>query len=207
MNIRHPLTRLLAAASIAASVTTAGSALAAGPQIHLRGEITSVSASQIVVKARNGSTTTVQLPEKLQVLDVSATTLSAVAENSYIGVAAAPAGAGKIRALGLMVFPEGARGLNEGHFPWDLQDKSTMTNATVSKLLHKGDGAQIEVRWGDKTQSVLVDQKTVISQFVPGARTLLVNGARVFVFASQAEGGPPSASAIMVGRDGFLPTL
>ena len=103
----------------AIGLSIASTVFAADKQIHLRGEITSISDVQLTVKASTGTTTTVQLTDKLKVHDVSRTDLSAIAENSYIGIAAAPSGAGKAKALGVMVFPEGARGLNEGHFPWD----------------------------------------------------------------------------------------
>lgn len=203
------LSRLfLKAGTLAAlGLAAAGTALAAGPQLHLRGEIVTVSKEALIVKARNGKTTTVQLPEKLRVMDVSRTDLSAVAENSYIGVAAAPAGGGKVRALGVMVFPEGARGLNEGHFPWDLRKNSTMTNATVATLLKKGKGTEIEVRYKDKTQTVQIDRATVFGRFVPGQRALMQEGAKVLVFASETPGAQPTASVVMVGRDGFLPPI
>ncbi|HJV95008.1 MAG TPA: hypothetical protein VJ608_03180 [Albitalea sp.] len=199
--------RLITHVTLALGLAAAGSAFAADKELHVRGEITAVSDTSIVIKARNGATTTVQLPEKFNVLDVSKTDLAAVAENSYIGVAAAPAAAGKVRALGVMVFPEGARGLNEGHFPWDLKQRSTMTNATVAKLLKKGNGAEVEVRWGDKTQTVVIDRSTVFGQFIPGQRSLLATGAKVLVFAAAPEGAAPVARAVMVGRDGFLPPI
>ena len=190
-------------------LTAISTAFAAEQQLHLRGEITSITERQLVVKSSNGLTTTVQLTDKLPINDVSRTSLSAVTENSYIGVAATPAGSGKVKALGVMVFPEGARGLNEGHFPWDLQKESTMTNATVLmvKLLKKRKGAEIEVRHGDKIQTVIIDDATIFGQFVPGQRSLLVNGAKVLIFASQSEGALPTANVVMVGRDGFLPPI
>lgn len=204
MNLPRFIRHLASASSL---LLATHAALAADKPIHLRGEITSVSAQQIEIRARNGARTTVQLPATHQVLDVSKTTLATVAENSYLGIAAAPAPGGKVRALGLMVFPEGARGLNEGHFPWDMGPKSTMTNATVAKLVKKGDSAELEMRFGEKTQAVLVDNATSIGQFVPGKPELVAVGAKVMVIANQAEGGPVNAQIVLVGRDGFLPPL
>ena len=205
MTIHHLFTSALAVISLA----TSSAGFAADKQLHLRGEITSITDSQLVVKSSDGLTTTVQLTDKLPIHDVSRTNLAAVKERSYIGVAATPVGAGKVKALGVMVFPEGARGLNEGHFPWDLQKESTMTNATVVtvKVLKKRNGAEIEVRYGDKTQAVIIDDTTIFGQFVPGQRSLLVNGAKVLIFASQPEGAQPTANVVMVGKDGFLPPI
>jgi hypothetical protein len=174
---------------------------------HVRGEVILVDATQVVVKTAEGATTTVRLDDKLQVLDVSRTSLQAVADKSYIGVAAAPAADGKVRALGVMVFPEGARGLNEGSFPWDIQKSSSMTNATVSRLLKKDGGAEIEVKYGQKTKTILVDKDTVFGQFVPGAKSLIVKGSKVVLFVAPTEGGPATAGVVMVGRDGFQPPV
>jgi hypothetical protein len=122
-------------------------------------------------------------------------------------VAAAPAPEGKVRAMGVMVFPEPARGLNEGHFPWDMGDRSTMTNATVAKVTKKASATELEMRFGGKTQQVVLDKATVYGQFVPGKRELIVVGAKVLVIAAPGADGTLGAAAVMVGRDGFLPPI
>ena len=106
-----------------------------------------------------------------------------------------------------MVFPEDARGRNEGHFPWDTQPGGTMTNATVSRLVKKAGGADIEMRYGQQTRTIVVDGATVFGQYVAGQRTLIVPGAKVLVIASQPDSGQATAGAVMVGRDGFQPPI
>lgn len=189
------------------SLWAAGAAHGAEPDFRIRGEAVSVSGSELVVATRRGESIKVRLPSKLDVLSVSKTDLSAVNENSYIGVAAAPLGPDRVRAIGLMVFPESARGLSEGYFPWDLKKSSTMTNATVAKLVKKGKGAEIEVTFGGKTQTVLIDQTTTFGAFVAGQRELVATGAKVVVFATHGEDGTPVAHLIMVGKDGFQPPV
>jgi hypothetical protein len=201
------LPRIASAFALVGGLLIAGTASAAEPTVHLRGDIVAVRDHQVDIKARNGTVTTVQLPDGYQVMDVSKTSIAAVSENSYLGIAAAPAAGGKVRALGVMVFPEGARGLNEGHFPWDLSKKGTMTNATVAKLVKKGSTSELEMRFGDKTQAVLVDNATVFGQFVPGQPALVVPGAKVMVIGQPTEGGPVTARIVLVGRDGFIPPI
>jgi hypothetical protein len=201
------LPRMASAFALVGSLLIAGTASAADATVHLRGDVVAVRDHQVDIKARNGSVTTVQLPDGYQVMDVSKTSIAAVSENSYLGIAAAPAAGGKVRALGVMVFPEGARGLNEGHFPWDLSKKGTMTNATVAKLVKKGSTSELEMRFGDKTQAVLVDNATVFGQFVPGQPALVVTGAKVMVIGQPNEGGPATARIVLVGRDGFIPPI
>ena len=190
-----------------AALFTATAGFAADRQIHLRGEVTAVSATELTVTDRKGVKTIVKLPEQMQVVDVSRTNIDAIQENSYLGVAAAPAPEGKVRALGVMVFPEQARGLNEGHFPWDMGDRSTMTNATVAKVTRKASATELEMRFGGKTQQVLLDKATVYGQFVPGKRELIMVGVKVVVAGAVAADGSTSANFVMVGRDGFLPPI
>ena len=190
-----------------AAIFTATAGFAADRPVHLRGEVTAVGAGEMTVIDRKGVKTTVKLPEQAQVLDVSRTSVDAIKENSYLGVAAAPAPEGKVRAMGVMVFPEPARGLNEGHFPWDMGDRSTMTNATVAKVTRKASATELEMRFGGKTQQVVLDKATVYGQFVPGKRELIVVGAKVLVIAAPAADGSLGAAAVMVGRDGFLPPI
>jgi hypothetical protein len=202
------LPRVASAIALVGGLLAAGGASAAEQSVHIRGEVVAVRDHQIDVKGRNGTVTTVKLPDAFQVMDVSKTSLDAVSENSYLGIAAAPAAGGKVRAMGVMVFPEAARGLNEGHFPWDLAKSSTMTNATVAKLEKKGSTGELEMRFGDKKQAVLVDNATVFGQFVPGQPSLVVNGAKVMVIGAPADSNNPvSARVILVGRDGFLPPI
>jgi hypothetical protein len=201
MNIRN----LIVAVALPA-LFAAGSTLAA--EVHIRGEVVSAETSQIVVKAADGKTTTINLAPELKVLDVSQTSLDAIADKSYIGVAGVAASEGKVRALGVMVFPEGARGMNEGSFPWDIKKTSSMTNATVSRLLKQNGGAEIEVRYGEnKKKSIQIDKETVFGTFVPGDRALVVKGAKVLIFADQAADGKSTGGLVMVGRNGFLPPI
>ncbi len=197
------ISTLIAIATLAVTV----SSFAADRPVHLRGEVTAVGAGDFVVTDRKGAKTTVKLPEQAQVLDVSRSSQAAIQESSYLGIAAAPAPEGKVRAMGVMVFPEAARGLNEGHFPWDLGDRGTMTNATVAKVVKKASATELEMRFGGKAQQVVLDKDTVYGQFVPGKRELIVVGAKVLVIGASAADGATAANAVLVGRDGFLPPI
>ncbi|ELX12813.1 hypothetical protein Jab_1c14280 [Janthinobacterium sp. HH01] len=192
---------------VIATLAVTASSFAADRPVHLRGEVTAVGAGDFVVTDRKGAKTTVKLPEQAQVLDVSRSSQAAIQESSYLGIAAAPAPGGKVRAMGVMVFPEAARGLNEGHFPWDLGDRGTMTNATVAKVVKKASATELEMRFGGKAQQVVLDKDTVYGQFVPGKRELIVVGAKVLVIGASAADGATAANAVLVGRDGFLPPI
>ena len=182
-------------------------AVATEQTLHLRGVISEIKNDELIVVSRDGSKKSIRLSDQTKILDVSRADLSVVKENTYLGVAAVGASSGKLRALGIMIFPEGARGLNEGHFPWDKGPSSSMTNATVAKLVKKKNGTELEMRFGDKSKIIVVDSKTKLSQFVPGTKDLLVAKSNVMVVAQMTEGGVVNAQIILVGRDGFIPPI
>ena len=61
-------------------------------------------------------------------------------ENSFVGIASLKGPDGTLNALEVLIFREAARGSNEGHYPWDLQPESMMTNATVATVAAAPDG-------------------------------------------------------------------
>ncbi len=188
-------------------LSAAQAAYAGGPDIHIRGEVVSVSDSTLIIKAENGQQTTLQVPEKFDVLDVSKSAPDAVKSNSYVGVVSKEAKGGKRVASGILIFPEGARGLNEGHFPWDLGTGSTMTNATVQEISKKSKETQIELQYGKDMQDVVVNKSTLYGAFIPGTREIVKPGAKVVAFAKPQDSGGAVLNIIMVGRNGFLPPI
>jgi len=108
------------------ALTLAGAAQAAGPT-HVRGEIVSVTTGGLVVREPDGERRTIQLDDRSSIFDVSPTNLEAIGENTYIGVAGVEASEGVVRAQGVLVFPEAARGQYEGAFPWDKRKGGSMT--------------------------------------------------------------------------------
>ena len=106
----------------------------------------------------------------------------------------------------MLVFPEAARGSNEGHIPWDLQPGSTMTNATVAELVATPQGRSLKLRYKDGEKTVVVPDNVPVVTFKPGDRALLVAGAKVVVTA-QLRDGKPTALRANAGRDGFAPPM
>ena len=82
---------------------------------------------------------TVKLADNWGVMLVVPATMADIKENSFVGIASLKGADGTLNALEVLVFPEATRGSNEGHYPWDLQPESMMTNATVAT---RGRGAR-----------------------------------------------------------------
>ena len=108
-------------------------------------------------------------------------------------------------AIEIMVFPEAARGTGEGHYPWDLQPQSTMTNATVADLAAApSSGRRLMLKYKDGEKTVIVPPTAPVVTFEPGddEAALVVPGAKVLITA-QLRDGKPTALRINAGRNGF----
>jgi hypothetical protein len=194
------------AASPAAPAATAPAA----PTVRVRGTVVYADAAKLIVKDRGGEVVSLARVPNLPVSEVYRIKLADIRQGSYIGTAAMPQPDGTQRALEVLVFPAEARGTGEGHFPWDLEPRSTMTNATVADLaaapasVRGGQQLRLSYKGGEKT--VIVPRDVPVVTFRPGTDALLVPGARVLVNA-QDRNGMPTAVRVLAGRNGFVPPM
>ena len=187
----------------------AGAAIAqtpASPTQRLRGTVSAFSDGVLVIAERGGETLRLTLDARFSVNEVLPIELSAILPGSFIGAAAMPQADGTQRALEVLVFPESARGSGEGHYPWDLQPGSTMTNATVADLVASADGRTLKLRYKDGEKTLLVPLGVPVVTFKPADTDLLVPGAKVLVTA-QLRDGRPVALRALAGRHGFAPPM
>ena len=200
---------LLASTSMALAQTPAPSS----PSVRLRATVQKVEPGSLTVKERSGEVITLVRPADMAVSEVFAITLADIKPGSYIGTAAMPQADGSQLALEVLVFPEAARGTGEGHFPWDLQPQSTMTNATVADLAAAPTsvpgGQLLKLKYKDGEKTVIVPPGVPVVSFKPGKddeKALLVPGAKVLVTAQEKD-GKPTALRVIVGRNGFEPPM
>lgn len=201
--------RLLSQSLAVALLFAAGASFsqsAVSPTQRLRGTVTSFGDGILVIAERSGETLRLQLDAKFTVNEVLPIDLSALQPGSFIGAAAMPQADGTQRALEVLVFPESARGSGEGHFPWDLQPGSTMTNATVADLAASADGRTLKLRYKDGEKTLQVPLGVPVVTFKPGDLGLLVPGAQVLVTAQQRDGQAVAMRAL-AGRNGFVPPM
>ena len=199
------LARSFATALLTLAVTLSHAQTPAAPQ-RLRGTIESFDNTTLVVKERSGEVLRLALADTFAVNEVVPTELGSIKAGSYIGTAAMPQADGTLQALEVLVFPEQARGTGEGHYPWDLQPGSTMTNATVADVVGQAKGRTLTLRYKDGEKKVLVPEGVPVVTVKPADRTLLVPGAKVLVTA-QLRDGKPTALRVIAGRNGFAPPM
>jgi hypothetical protein len=195
-------------------LTLAGTAMAQQPPapMRVRGQIEKVDGNALTVKARDGASVTINLPDNARVTGIVKASLADIKPNSYIGVTAMPQPDGSQRAIAIHIFAEAQRGTGEGHRPWDLRPGSTMTNAAVETTAGSVDGQVLTVKYkeGDKIdeKKVVVPADAAIVAFQPGDRSELKAGAQVIIFGLQRQpDGTLTAASVNVGRDGVTPPM
>ncbi|MDB5872037.1 MAG: Carboxymethylenebutenolidase [Ramlibacter sp.] len=193
-----------AAAKLAWERTTAffKTNLAARPNVRLRGTLQSVTGDSLVLKTRGGEVIELALPANATVSEVYPVGLADITAGSFVGVGAMPQADGSQRAIAVTVFPESARGTNEGHFPFDFAPQSTMTNATVEGIASAPDGRRLHVRYKGGEKIIIVPAGAPVVTFRPGDRALLVPGASVALTAQDVDGKLTVLRA-SAGRNGF----
>lgn len=198
--------RLIACA--AALVAFAAGALAQTTPTRLRGSIAALDGNTLTVATREGGTAKVTLADKWAVALVAPLTLADIKEGGFVGVASMKKPDGTLEALEVLVFPEAARGSNEGHYPWDLKPESLMTNANVAKVVQAGDAQTLTLTYkGGGSQTIHVGKDVPVVTFLPGTQADAKVGAKVFIGAAKAADGSLTAGRVNVGKDGLTPPM
>jgi hypothetical protein len=204
---RRPLLGVAAALLGSAAVPVEAQTPPPSPPTRLRGAIAAIDGKTATIATREGTRVPVKLADNWTVMLVSPLTLADIKQGSFVGIASLKGPDGTLDALEVLVFPEAARGSNEGHYPWDLQPESLMTNATVSTVASTGDGRTLTLTYKDGTQTIKVKPGTPIVTFAPGDRADAKVGAKVFLGAAKAADGSLTAARMLVGKDGLTPPM
>jgi Cu/Ag efflux protein CusF len=201
--------RLAAAAAALTLVTMSAAWAQAAKPVHLRGTIEKVDGGTLSVKLRDGTATTVKLPDNPRITAMTKAQLSDIKQGSFIGVTAMPQPDGSQKATGLHIFMDAQRGVvPSGHTPWDREPGGTMTNADVESTVTGVDGQTIMVKYKDGDKKVIVPPNTPVVRFNPGNKDDLKPGAQFFIVAATKQAdGSFTAPAINVGRDGAVPPM
>ena len=202
MHRRHFLT----AAAILALTATAATAQTT-PPTRVRGTIAALDGNALTVTSRTGEAIPIILNDPLTVAALKKVDLAAISANAYVGIATRTGADGKLTALEVLVFPEAARGASEGHYAWDLEPGSMMTNGTVTGAVTATAGRDLTVRYKDDSKTIAVPIDTPVVTPIPAERADLKPGAPVFMIATRNAEGKLAVSRITVGKDGVAPPM
>lgn len=202
--IRRSLKAVGLAAMLAAPIAWAQDA----PPVRVRGTIERVEGPTIVITARDGAELKVALADNALIVAIVKASLSDIKPGSFVGVTGMPQPDGTQRAVEVHIFPEAMRGTGEGHYPWDLQPQSTMTNANVEQVVTGVDGQTLTVKYKDGEKKIIVPPGIPIVTYMPGDKNELKPGVKIFIAAARKQ---PDATLlaprINYGRDGLAPPM
>jgi len=223
--------RALVVASLVAPAMFAA-AQATAPREIVRGTIASVQGPHLNVKTNDGKSVDLQTTDSTRVNAVTKASLDQVAKGAFVGTAATPNAQGELVAQEVHIFAESMRGTGEGHRPFNLGPRSTMTNATVSTVApattqpartgtmtnatvssagtaEGGRRITLTYKDGDKQgeKVVVVPPNVPVVMMQPGERSLLAPGAHVTAFGARQPDGTLAAASVSVGKDGLVPPM
>ena len=178
-------------------VTTA--ALAQAPT-RVRGTITGLEGDVLSVKSREGKDLKIHLASNVGVTTAKRATLEEL-KGKYVGVTAIQKD-GRMTALEVHAIPPQAK---PGHFPWDLQPDSTMTNANLDGIAQASGGNEITLNYQGGSQKVIVPPGTPIVAFDPGSKADLKPGETIWTNARTESDGKIVVERLNVSKDGVKP--
>ena len=177
------------------------------PPVRVRGTIERVDGAIYVIKARDGAELKMTAADNAQIAGIIKASLSDIKQNSFVGVTAMPQADGSLTAVEVHIFPELMRGTGEGHYSWDLQPQSTMTNANVEQVVSAVDGRTLTLKYKDGEKKITIPANAPIVTYVPGDKTDIKPGAKVFIVAVKQADGTLVGRAWRIGRDGVTPPM
>ena len=193
-----------------ATLSVAGLSFAQASDVkpeRIRGDIVSLQGDVLTVHRRSGDTVSIDIKPEVGVSALKTIKISDIKAGSYVGAAATTGADGKLTAASVLVFPEGGRGTNEGHFPYDLGRNSTMTNANVDTVVDSTSGRELKLSYKGGSKVVTVPESVPVVTFAPATRADLVAGKKVFVLAAPAQQGKFGAQVVLVEKDGVVPPI
>jgi len=179
----------------------------AAPTQRIRGDVIAVDGAALKVRSRSGEVVDVKLADNYTVTAVVRIGMDRVVPGAFIGTASMPQPDGTQKSLEVLVFPESRRGSGEGHYPWDLQPGSMMTNATVAEVTKVDQGQRLTLKYKDGEEVIVVPPGTPVVTFEPGDRGMLVPGAHVMFGATKQADGTFTAAGVNVGKEGLVPPM
>src|SRR6202521_5810212 len=177
--------RALVVAGLAAILTAPLAWSQDAPPVRVRGTIERTEGPVFVVKSRDGAELKIVLADNAVAVGVVKATLADIKAGSFVGIGAMPQSDGTQRALEVLIFPEAMRGTGEGHYAWDLQPQSTMTNGNVEQTVVGVDGQTLTLSYKGGEKKIVVTPDTPIVSYVPADKSDLKPGLKIFIGAAK----------------------
>lgn len=182
-------------------------ALAQPTTLRIRGQVTAHDGQVLVVSTREGESARITLAPNYQVFEVVPVDPAALEAGRDVGVVGERQADNRVRALAVLLYPRGARGTTEGHFPWDLTPQSTMTNATITATVASQDDRELTVTYRSGQARVVIPPGVPVVTYRPVGRSALHAGVNVFLTGAQFPDSTLTAARVLVGQGGMIPPM
>jgi hypothetical protein len=187
----------------------------ATPQVTLSGTIVSTTASTLTIDTSAGRKT-VSYNSKSRFFVVSISSLSDVAEGSFIGTAVAPGADGTYTSTEVHIFAPALRGTGEGFTQMGGSGNHMMANATVHTVAapnmmanstvrtvgSANAGKTITMTFPSGTKTIHIPSNVPVTYIKPGTTALLTRGVHVRVVLPNRNA---PARFVLVGKNGMVP--
>lgn len=174
---------------------------------RVRGTVEKLDGQTLTVKTREGPVVTIALAPNFAVNGIVKKGLADIKQGDYVGAASLKGMDGRLHALEVLIFPEAMRGTAEGHFPWDLQPDSMMTNAAVAGIATVPTGRTLKLAHKGQETEIAVGPDAPIVTFQPADASLLKAGATIFIVAQKQPDGTLTAARVTAEMDGVKPPM
>ena len=182
--------------------------LKAQDTVRVRGTVERIDGPVFVVKTRDGSEVRLTVTDNPLFVAIVPAKMSDIKPGMFVGSAGMMQEDGTQKAIEVHIFPEAMRGTGEGHRPWDLQPKSTMTNANVEQAVAGVDGQTLTLKHKDGENKIVVPPDTPIVTYTKGDKADLKPGTKIFIAAGKKQAdGSVQAPRINYGKDGIAPPM
>jgi hypothetical protein len=187
--------------------------------VTVRGTVSSVSPTEVVVAAPTGNVT-VKLAQPFQVYDREPATVADVKDNVFIGVTTVNQPDGSERATEIHIFPEELRGMGAGsrmmtqtpgpgagnRMTNGAVSNSRMTNGTAAPSrmsngnVSGANGSTLEVQFPGGSQKVSVPPNTRVTELKATSKALSAGDQAVILARKNADGTLSANRALLAGK-------
>jgi len=195
---------ILAAAAFTSSAQNAPSG--APPTVAVNGTVESWDGKTLTLKTATGNVS-FTVPADAPVMTRKPGKLGDIGPNTFLGTTTVPRN-GRLESIEVHVFPESMRGAGEGHYPWQGEPGSMMTNGNVTTVTNgnvasiaEGGVMKVEYKDGDKgrgVQEIHVPKDVQITFIEQVGTAALRTGQRVTGQVRENADGSASATRLNI---------
>ena len=183
---------------------------------HIRGVITKMEDSAIILETSKGSSEHLVISENLTIIKLTKASFTDVDYGLYVGAVSVRLNAYSPivrdslswlhQGFELRIIDEKLRGIALGHKNWDLTPETVMTHGWVDDQ----ETRVISIKFGpteEEETDVEVPRDVPVQKMTLGDRSLLKPGCNIFAGARKGEDGKYVAAFVFIGEEGATPAL